>query len=1332
MKRILALILYALATIYQSYSRDIPFKTLSSVEGYHQTSVRCLYSDRWGEIWIGGRDGLYSYNGKRVKQYSYRTSSLSGEMQVKSLTGDGKNKIYILSMSSLVEYDQSRATFKTLLEGDVNAVYCNQEGLYVLSKKNLILYKAEDMSVIKEYSIPTKGTYGLFSIYVDRQDRIWIGCPDGLFVKSKSDSDFEKFLDSSSGISSVYEEPQGNNIWVGTIDEGCYLLSSDGNVTNISGGRFDISFVRCFVQEDSSNILLGTKNGLFRYSMQDGSIARINGTKNTSGAEITPSIWCMLKDRQGVIWMGTWFSGIFFYNPAEEIYTFYDDVFQANGMEYPVVVGDMEADKNGRLWVGTEGNGVVILDNDGSPFRPASIAKENVKCLKYDSARDWMWVGTHRGGLFCLEASSGRLVASYRHDKSSPVSLPSDIVRDIAIKGDIIVLALENAGFSILDIRTGRCESPFQQTYSNSVCFDSDGNLWVSAGMDGVRRYDFTSGQVSNYSHIPDVSGTLSSNSVQKIFLDSKDRLWFTTFGGGVNLYLPQSDEFQIFDSSNGDLLEDNVYAICQSPGSENNIFLLTSSGLTILDLTDKHSTSYLAFGKGLPMFSANDNALYVSPDCKVFVGGIDRLISFNLDDVIRLETPSSRLQFASLYVNGNEVTPADATDILDCSLPYAEGIVLGQSAKSLTIEIASFDYSSNNSRILQYCMEGISSEWFNFLPNQTSVSFSGLNPGRYVLKVRYEGLPYSVISLNIRVKPVWYLSVWAIVVYFLLLIVIIVSSALIYRARVKLRERLKYEHQRAEDIQASNQSKLQFFTNLSHEFRSLITLIIGSLENVLRGSELSPALYKRLLSIYHNGNRLKGLLSELLDFRKQELGYMKLKVQEVNLVDFVNESVMIYKEYASDNSVSIDFVPELNKVNVFIDTKQMSKVFNNLISNALKHTKAGGSIIVGLNADDSCSYITVTDTGDGISEMDLTRIFDSYYQAEQFNSYDTGTGTGLGLALSKGIVEMHKGTISVESKVGRGSKFIVRLLLGSAHYSQDEFAQDPQPLFIGAPLPSSLSKETESSQVELDAAILIVENNLSIRELLVDIFSPYYNIRTASDGQEALSVIKSSDNMPDLVLSDVLMSPMSGMELCKHLKNDPMTCHIPVVLLTALTSVEHNLEGLKLGADDYISKPFNTEILLSRCNNLVNSRRMLKEKYGKIPQSSHKMLATNPMDKSLLDKLVSLVEDNLSNPLFGVDQFAKQMGFGRTVFYAKIKSLTGQSPNEFILNIKLKAAAAMLLEKPEMNVNEVSEATGFSSAQYFCKCFKDFYRQSPLSYRKSNTVGSVYTMHSS
>lgn len=915
-------------------------------------------------------------------------------------------------------------------------------------------------------------------------------------------------------------------------------------------------------------------------------------------------------------------------------------------------------------------------------------------------------------------------------ESGRPDTLPSDIVRDIVPYEDKLIIATQN-GVCLFNPATDTCEHLFKDTKEGrnigmvaSLYIDKDETLWVSATGEGVYSYRFDTGKLTHYAHNPSIPNTLSNNNVNNIMQDSNGNLWFSTSGSGLDRYRKESNDFENFDMQKDGLSSDCIYEVFESSIQKGDLLLITNQGFSQFDYPQKKFYNY-GTENGFPLTAVNENALFVTHDGEVFLGGIQGMISF-WEKKLHFTPKSYSIILSRLLVNGKEITAGDDTGILEQSIAYTPEISLKADQSMFSIEYATSNFIPANRNEIVYRLEGFSDEWNHTDRKQTLITYTNLNPGKYTLVIKSDGDGIEEAQLLIRVLPPWYETWWAYLIYTICTVSLLWYLIQNYNSRIKLRESLKYEKKHIEDLEALNQSKLRFFTNISHEFRTPLTLIVGQVETLLQVQTFTPNIYHKILGIYKNSLQLRELITELLDFRKQEQGHMKIKVSRHNLVNFLYENYLLFLEYASSKQINFKFNKQSDDIEVWYDQKQMQKVVNNLLSNALKHTKAEDTISINVSQEDKYVIIEIKDTGTGIAAAEIDKIFDRFYQTERLDSLNTGAGTGIGLALTKGIIELHHGTIRVESEPDKGSRFIITLKSGNQHFTEEQIIRDnadtniqQQPETIVPTveiLPDSEWKEEDNKRIE-DAKMLIVEDNESIKQMLAGIFETFYQVTTASDGVEALDIIQK--DMPSIILSDVVMPRMSGTELCKQIKTDFNTCHIPVVLLTARTAVEHNIEGLKIGADDYITKPFNTNLLISRCNNLVNSRRLLQEKFSKQPQAFAQMLATNPMDKEMLDRAMAIIEQHLDNTDFNVNIFAREMGMARTNLFTKLKAVTGQTPNDFILSIRLKKGAVMLRNNPELNITEISDRIGFSSSRYFSKCFKEIYHVSPLAYRK-------------
>ena len=582
-------------------------------------------------------------------------------------------------------------------------------------------------------------------------------------------------------------------------------------------------------------------------------------------------------------------------------------------------------------------------------------------------------------------------------------------------------------------------------------------------------------------------------------------------------------------------------------------------------------------------------------------------------------------------------------------------------------------------------------------------------------------------VHLNIHVSAPFYATVWAYFFYLLCLLGVMIAFIRFKTRQAALKSSLEFERKEKERIEELNQVKLRFFTNISHEFRTPLTLILGQIE-VLMQMDLGTTIYNRILRIYKNAWHMRNLISELLDFRKQEQGYLKLKVEEQNLVTFTRQIYMCFYEYAQKKEITYRFDNVEETISVWFDSKQLQKVIFNLLSNAFKYTPNKGSIRVEVRMLASQAIVSVCDTGVGIPEEHISKIFERFYQTDNSSSFTLGTG--IGLALAKGIMNMHHGKIDVESTVGKGTKFTLSLPLGNRHFSDEEMAtvESRESVIISEAVPmlpfeqimdveEEKTKVQENIKEEDKPIILLVDDNEELLSMLEDLFLPIYKVYIAHDGREGLEMARQIQ--PDLIISDVMMPEMSGKELCYKIKTNVELSHISVVLLTAQTSVEYVVEGLMFGADDYVTKPFNVKVLIARCNNLIkNKKRLIAHYAGKTITESPVAEAINERDKELLAKCVNIIKENFENPAFDVTALASELCVGRSKLYMQFKQMTGLTPNEFILKIKLDEAMSLLKNHPELNISEISIRLGFSSPRYFSKSFKAFFGVAPQTVR--------------
>ncbi|WP_140936794.1 hybrid sensor histidine kinase/response regulator transcription factor [Sphingobacterium lumbrici] len=1320
-------------------AQGIIFNHLTANEGLSHYSVMAIYQDERGLMWFGTKNGISVYNGNSIRIYKHEKdnpNSLTNN-SIEQIVGDQNGTIYINTISGVSAYNIREDKFTTILNRPAVSMFFKTH-LYIAEANQIFRYNGHKFEPF--YQLPDKRCK-ISAIHIDN-DSLYIGTSNaGLyaFANNKLEHIIPK-----GNISDIFKDHAGH-YWVTNSRDGVGLyLIQNGTIHNfksIEGNEATISsnFTQRACEDQQGNVWIGTFNGLTKYDRRQGQFVR-HPRKGQPNMPTHSSIWSLYCDKQNTIWAGTYFGGVNYFNPEKQVY---DEYRQSSKEGYGLssgIISRMIEDKNNNLWICTEGGGLNTYNRKTNTFQwyksnkgQNSISHNNVKSIYYDAKQDIMWLGTHMGGLNKLDIRSGHFT-HYKHDTQDPMSIPSDIIMDIIPYKNSLLLATKN-GIAVFNPQNGKCKLLLQNegdllatNETIGLLIDHQGILWITNDKNGACAYNFETQTLKVYKYNPSIKDGFNSNNINSIFEDSQHRLWFCTNDNGLMLYNQANEKFEKFNMQHNGLPSSMIYNIIEIDA--NRLLMTTDKGLSFLDLPSKKCSNYL----NLPLALLKENALYQTKDHDIFVGGIDGMISFNKKDV-QQRSRQYDIFPNRLIVNDKEVFVGDESGILSQSLSAIEHITLGPDQSVFSIEYANTDYIPFGEDDIFYRLEGFSDSWAS-LNKQHTITYTNLSPSTYTLVVQARDKTSQLVTENrikIKVLPPFYRSTTAYLLYIVCLAALAYYLIKTYKQRIKLQESLKYEKKHVENIESMNLAKLRFFTNISHEFRTPLTLIIGQTEMLLQLRSFSPTVYNQILGVYKNCLQLRELIDELLDFRKQEQGYMTIKVQQHNIVDFVHMYYLLFQEHAIQRNINFKFEKTHDDIQIWYDTKQMQKVINNIISNALKYTQEGGQIVISVRNRIEEVLIEVTDNGIGISPENIEKIFDRFYQTEQLDFLPSASGTGIGLALTKGIVELHHGRIEVLSRPKEGTTFCIYLKAGTAHFRPDQISDTSEETIVKldiARLELELQQPLVRDQEIRDNdnllkqrryKLLIVEDNQSLGEMLFKIFDPFYNVITASDGAEGLEKVKAEQ--PDMVLSDVIMSKMSGIELCRAIKNDIELCHIPVVLLTAETAAEHTIEGLKTGADDYISKPFNINILLSRCNNLINNRIMLQERFGTHTKADPKMLATNNIDKIFIDKVMEVIEKHLDNVEFNVNMLAGEMGIARTKLFTKMKAITGQSPLDFIMTIRLKRGAYMLRHHLELNISEIADRIGFNSPKYFTKCFKEMYHIAPQAFRKGDGI---------
>lgn len=1336
-----------LAISLSGLSGNIHFNHLDNTQGLPQINVMSIYQDETGAMWFGTAEGICRYNGNAIQIFksSSEYPRLS-QNNIQTITGNKKGAVYIKADFDLIKYDIVEEKFR-LLKEDINEIFYIDEKLWFVSDDRVYTY-SERNDTISPYTALNENIGTISALCVSGKNDIWVGGRNGLTVLKADDSpDLKKnnLLENIS-VNSIYIDRDGL-IWVGTNDKGVYIFDDEGNLKHhyfhiAERNSLSNDQVRTIVEDDSGTVWIGTFFGLNSFNKNTGKWENYIHDDTQPHSLSHSSVFSIYEDEQGALWIGTYFGGVNYFNPKYDIFNFYNaSSVGKNNLSFPFV-GKMVEDQSGNLWICTEGGGLNCLNLETRKFTrylydgydPDSAIRYNLKSIYYDETGNKLYIGIHNVGLcvFDLKTKSHKLLNQFDITKKA---LSGNSIRTIKRHKDSIIIQTQGGLFRI---NIGEDEiKPFSDDKelndlinSNSIYsffIDTKDRLWLSTW--GLKCIDLNTKEVKQYSYHENNPHSIGKFEVSSILETKSGELFFGTIGSGLFRYRPQTNDFESYTQENGKQFSNFCYHISEI--SEGYLLLLHNNAFTIFD--PQNGNTLYRSSRNFPITGFFDgNSSYITRNKEIFIGGTNGLVSVQESQLLNFSPVDYSLYFDKLFINNKYVSPGDDSKILKKTLSLCDEIKLRYNQNNLSIEFATSNYSKDAVLNYEYKLEHFDENWNRAFFN--TIVYTNISPGEYKLLLREidsskEADKNKFKSLVIKISPPFYKTTFAYLIYLISLLAIITGIIHFFVWRSQISSALEIERKEKEQNEKLNQMKLIFFTNVSHELRTPLTLIIAQAESILSKSP-EHKLKQKISKVLNNATHMRDLISELLDFRKREQGYYTLKIEGVNLVDYIKDIYESFSEYARKRHITYTYdFSEGENIIAYIDKVQFKKAIYNLLSNAFKYTSAPGSITIRLRSDDYI-HILIEDNGIGISSDELSKIFQRFYQVE-YRTSGFSLGTGIGLALTKEIVESHRGEIRVDSALNKGSIFEIKLLKGYSHFNETELKEN-FPAAITLPCrPDQCENNPEESEgnKEIDSgdntnspySILIVEDNEELLELLRDAFSDKYNVYTALNGKTGLEM--ATEFMPDIILSDVMMPEMSGKEMCYKIKNNINLSHIPVVMLTARDSTDQTIEGYMFGADDYVVKPFNMEILKARCNSIVKNRQLLRRNMAKDGGPVITFDVQSEQEEKFLKKATEIIKQNFDNPEFDMNMLASELGMGRNKLYAEMKEITNLSPNEFALNLKMRESIHLLQNHLHLNISEIGIDLGFSSTKYFSKCFKHFYGISPAQWRKENAV---------
>lgn len=1324
------------------------FHHLSVGDGLSQLNVTSLLQDRQGYLWMGTRSGLNRYNGVSFDVFRYHDNfkdNISSN-NITCLAEDRDQVIWVGTVDGLNKLDKRRSAFihyfpfsRTLFEANRIYSLCVDDNntLWVGTGKGLFIYDRSADTLVRRKTPQTDNR--IITGLQAKGGRLYISTAQAGFhvydiAKNKVVKSFRHTADPRSitedYVRAFCVDAKGN-MWLGMYKNGINYISADGRtvrkITTADGLSDDN--IRCIRQSKTGEIWVGTYNGVNVIQPSTWQIKVYN--QGSLGNLSHNSIYDILFDNTNTVWIGTYAGGVSYLNNASNIFRFYNP---SQTLERDLGILGPAAEKAGTLYICSEGGGLVAVDRytkKANVYRitPSGDAKDNLKSICRDG--NDILCGTSDGRVYKFDTGSKTFTLLYQLPEKRPVYHISK-----SRSGQYLLGAIGHTqGFSIVspDWKTAQMSFPvkgggnvsFRDVLS--VCELNKGIYLVGTKNKGLYYYNKVKRQLISYRERGYFGHTINS-----IARDHTGRVWVGSEMGLSELDVPHT-KVKTYGDGNG-LQSSEVCKVVE--GNDNAVWFTTLNGISRIDLATRGITNYDK-KNGIVVQEFSQCGGYRMHDGTIFFSGNNGFEVFNPRNIVR-NSVVPPVVIDKLFLDNKIVLPEYKNDILKEGISFQKKIVLNYNQNNIILEYCALNYVFSDRNQYMYMLKGLDKDWNN-VGNRRSAFYTNIPPGKYTFMVKganndgvWNDTP---TTLEIEVlSPPWR-TWWAYAIYALIVGTAVYMLWRHYDERRKLHSYIKLRKIESDIHERYYQERNNLFTNFSHELRTPLTLIKAPLEDLARKADIGEETQSMLSMMMRNVKRMMELVNNLMDLQKNESGSLRLHLADWDFVKLSHESVMSFRDLAMYRNVTLGHKSSVGQLPLSFDRGLMEKVFFNLLSNAFKHTPENGSVEVTISVKhvfelsnfapaaikhidrDGLKYVCVTvhNTGSHINADELEKIFKPFYQAT--DNKKTGGGSGIGLSLSKAIISLHHGALWAENtEDGVMFKFILpddKEVFANDNVIMEQPQEEVSVNFeVGAP------EEAESDSGRHGETILVVEDNRDLNKYICSCLSDKYNVKSAYNGEDGLA--KALNNLPDLVITDVMMPKMNGMELCEKLKNNVNTSHIPVIILTAKTTQDDIREGLSTGADSYITKPFDSSILRTRVKNLIQNRERLKKRYSKEFSLETLGVDLTPLDEKFMQKLYTMMKENLSNSDMDLEAFCGNLGMSKSNCYRKIKHLTGMSPNEFIRKFRLDMAAKMLVET-DKSITDIYMAVGFSSPAYFSNCFRTQFGSSPSVYKNNS-----------
>lgn len=1286
------------------------FNHLRVEDGLSQNTVWCILQDSHGFMWFGTKDGLNRYDGYQFRQFRHTINSTKGLCNnfIRSLFEASDGKIWIGTSQGVDIYDPANEQFThleaatpdgTRITGEINDIKADKQGniWIAVNWQGLFRYNTSNGILTLFQHDPTDqgglSSPNVWSLTLDSDGILWAGAHSGGL--NKFDPKSQKFTHIEiNGTDDIYKVvSNGNDILVGTGKSGLWIVDKDSHsVQQLLSGLF----VRDIMPLDKEHLWIATESGVVIYNT-------ISKQTNTIQKSITDrysissnAVYCIYRDRDQALWIGTYFGGVNYLSTNNGIFDkFYPT--SSNGFSGSAVREFAKAD-DGKLWIGTEDAGLYRFNPQDNSFESyPQISYHNIHGICTDG--DKLWVGTFTAGLNILDTKTGA-VKIFKSSISDTNSISDNNIFSIyrTRSGDIWVGTIH--GLNLYDRQNGhfkRISEVGANAFIHDIIEDNNGVMWFATYNTGVFSYNPRKKSWKQYRNNPLDSNSLCYDRVLTIFQDIDDNLWFGTEGGGVSRYNSASDQFTNFNSTNG-LPNNVIYKILED--DNHNLWLSSNLGLAMLNTKQNQFITYTTTN-GLLNDQFNYKSGIKTDDGRLYFGSIVGFVSFD-PRKFTLSENIPPVVLTNMQLFNQDIEVGVEGSVLQNSLLYTNRIVLNHTQTTMSFDFAALSYNASNKNRYSYRMNGYQDQWTE-LPTNQRITYANIPPGQYMLEIRgsnSDGIWNEVgARLEIEIRPPIWLTTYAYLLYGLIICLAIWLTIRHFINRIKIRNHQHLAAMSHAKEQALYRAKIDFFTNIAHEIRTPLTLIKAPFEQIVRQKLSEDEYTENTKIIQSNINRLLNLVNQLLDFRKMENDRYTLFIMQTDINLIIDNVLVQFRQIIREKELELVLDLPSEPIVAYVDSEALTKIVTNLIANAVKF--ASSKIVISLQMSDNRSFlIRIENDGAIIPGAYRRTIFDPFVQVHQATS---GQGTGLGLPLVRRMVELHEGSVVIDDSVAELNSLVVTIPLGEATMVENkEFLMD---------LSNRIGSSTEVAE------ILVVEDDQTLAGFIASMLSKIFTIHIASDGVQALEILDLGNIQ--LVITDVMMPRMDGMELSRRMKESLHYSHIPIIMLTAKSSTDSRIQGLECGVDAYLEKPFSPEHLVVQIYNLLENRAKLRESLARNPLVATTSLATTKADEEFLKQVTDLIHENIADELFSIDQLAASLCMSRSSLHRKIKGIAQMTPNDFIRLIRLKKAAEYL-QMNRYRIGEISFIVGFRSPSYFTKCFqqqfgvlpKDFLRK--------------------